>query len=161
MTLVRRLSGVNRSPKRGPIYSRLVVSAGLALLAACGGGGGSEAGVGVSVEVRHTEPLKSGTPVRWTLVLRNDTPNRLEVEFRSGKDGDVVLRQGSREAYRWSTGRVFTAALRKMTVGANESLTFPLEEPELRVPPGQYRLEATVATSKKVPPAERTVTVTG
>ncbi|MGQ0521025.1 MAG: BsuPI-related putative proteinase inhibitor [Actinomycetota bacterium] len=147
---------VNSSPKWRAIYSGLVM---LVAAAGCGGGGEPGAGVGVSLEVRHSEPLRAGGPVRWTLVLRNDRPRQLDLEFPSGKDGDVVLLQGGRERYRWSTGRMFTAGVRPMSAGPNETLTFALEDPELAVEPGEYDLVATVATSEEVPPAERTVTV--
>ena len=145
----------------GGLATALVVLVAAMGAGACGGGGDSEAGVGVYLEVRHTEPLRSGAPVRWTLVLRNDTPNRLDVEFPSGKDGDVVLRQGGQGRYRWSDGRMFTTVVRPMSLGPNESLTFALEDERLGVPPGEYVLVATLAASKKVPPLERTVTVTG
>lgn len=154
-----RLRG-NRSPIWGPIASGLAFLV-LAAAAACGGGGGSGPGVGVSLELRHTEPLQAGAPVRWTLVLRNDTPRPLDLEFPSGKDGDVVLRQGGRERYRWSADRMFTTAVRTLSAGPNETLTFALESPGLTVGPGEYQLVATLASSEKVPPLERTVTVVG
>ena len=143
----------------GSAWRRAALLAALALTA-CGGGGGSDADIGVSLDVRHTEPLRSGEPVRWTLVLRNDNPNRLDLRFSSGKDGDVVLRQGGQERYRWSTGHLFTEALRELTVGPNETRTFALEDPELAVPAGDYDLVATLASDKKVPAFERKVTVT-
>ena len=129
--------------------------------AGCGDGGGEmTAGVGVSLELRHTEPLRSGAPVRWTLVLRNDTPNQVDVRFGSGKDGDVVLRQAGEERYRWSRDRGFVSAVRDLRVGANETRTFAFED-TLAVPPGDYDLTATLATEKSVPPVTRPVTVTG
>lgn len=146
----------SRSPWRGLLYSGVVL---LVLAAGCGGGGESGAGVGVSLELRHSEPLEAGAPVRWTLVLRNDRPRPLDLEFPSGKDGDVVLLQGGTERYRWSTGRMFTAGVRPMSAGPNETLTFALEDPELTVGPGDYDLVATVATSEEVPSVERKVTV--
>lgn len=132
------------------------------LLAAGCGGGGSGGGEGgrVSLELRSTEPLRSGAPVRWTLVLHNDRPEPLEVEFPSGQDGDVVLRQGGAERYRWSAEQVFTEVVRPMTIGANESRTFAMEG-DLTVPPGEYELEASLAAAVDVPPVKRTVTVEG
>ena len=155
-------SRVNSTPFWRAINSKAgVLVAGLLLVGACGSGGGSDAGVGVSIEIRHTEPLRSQAPVRWSLVLRNDTPNRLDLEFPSGKDGDVVLSQGGAERYRWSTGRVFTTAVRELSMGPNETRTFALEDPKLPVPPGDYQLVATLAAAKEVPPVEKDVTVTG
>ena len=143
---------------------RLLVSAALAAVigaGGCGSDGPPEAGVGVSLELRHTEPLRAGAPVRWSLVLRNDTPNRLALAFPSGKDGDVVLRRDGEERYRWSTDRVFPAVVRELLVGPNETRTFPLEDEALDVEPGQYELVATLSVDKVVPPLERTVTVVG
>ena len=141
---------------------RLLFSAALAAIlgaAGCGSDGTPEAGVGVSLEMRHTEPLRAGAPVRWTLVLRNDTPNRLALAFPSGKDGDVVLSRDGAERYRWSTERVFPAVVRELVVGPNETRTFPLEDEALDVEPGDYQLVATLAVDKVVPPLETTVTV--
>lgn len=151
------MTGMTGRPGRAWRAAALV---GLVALVACGGGSGSDADIGVSLELRHTEPLRAGSPVRWTLVLRNDNPNRLDLTFSSGKDGDVVLRQAGREHYRWSTGRFFTEALRKLSVGGNETRTFALEDPEFAVPPGDYELVATLASDTRVPPVETTVTVT-
>lgn len=139
------------------------VAAVVALLAAgtagCGAGDGGEvAGVGVSLEVRHTEPLRAGAAVRWSLVLRNDTPRPLTLRFGSGQDGDVVLRQGGAERYRWSDGQAFTAVERALRVGAGESRTFAMEG-TLDVPPGDYDAVATLATDQPVDPVEERVTV--
>lgn len=123
------------------------------------GSDGNGAGVGISLEVRHTEPLEAGAFVRWTLVLRNDTPNPQLLRFGSGKDGDMVLRQGGEEKYRWSKGRMFTTAVRDLRVGANETRTFAMEDPALDVGPGDYALTATIATDKAVPPLTEKVTV--
>ena len=142
-----------------PVLRTAALLAALALTA-CGGGDGSDANIGVSLDVRHTEPLRTGEPVRWTLVLRNDRPARLELTFPSGKDGDVVLRQGGTERYRWSADRFFTEGVRELSVGPNETRTFALEDPEFAVPAGDYDLVATLASDKKVPPFEKKVTVT-
>lgn len=146
---------------------RVVLAAALAGMvigptAGCGPsdrGGGSAADVGVSLEMRHTEPLRSGAPVRWALVLRNDTPRRIDVRFPSAKDGDVSLRQGGKELYRWSTAVTFTDVVRDLRVGAGETRTFALEDPDLDVPAGDYDLVASLATEVAPPPAEQKVTV--
>ncbi|MGI8685927.1 MAG: BsuPI-related putative proteinase inhibitor [Acidimicrobiales bacterium] len=126
--------------------------------AGCGSDGdGDKAPLGASLEMRHSEPLRSGAPVRWTLVLRNDTPNRVAIRFPSGKDGDIVLRQAGEERYRWSAGRMFTTAVRDFRVGADETRTFAMED-TLAVPAGDYELVATLATEKAVAPVRATVT---
>ena len=56
------------------------------------------------------------------------------VALRRGKewsidpDGDVVLLQGGREAYRWSGARFFTQAMRQVPLGPGERKTFTLED---------------------------------
>lgn len=128
--------------------------------AGCGdGGAGSKAKVGVSLELRHSEPLRTGATVRWSLVLRNDTLQRVALRFPSGKDGDVVLHQGGEERYRWSADRVFTTAVRDLRVGPGETRTFALEDPAFAVPVGDYDLVATLATELIVLPVERRITI--
>ncbi|MDP9387369.1 MAG: BsuPI-related putative proteinase inhibitor, partial [Actinomycetota bacterium] len=116
------------------------------------------AGEGVSLDLRHTEPLRSGAPVRWSLVLRNGA-GPLDLVFGSAKDGDVVLRQDGAERYRWSAERFFAQVVRTVPVGAGETATFVLEDDALRVAPGRYDLEASLAAGAAVPPLTRTVTV--
>ena len=150
-----------RRARAGAVLRVAAVAVVVVMAGGCGDSDSSDPGVGVSLEMRHTEPLRSGAAVRWTLVLRNDRPSRLDLEFGSGKDGDVVLLQGDQERYRWSSGRFFTEAVRKLALGANETRTFALEDPKLAVAPGQYDLVASLASKEKIPPVTKKVNVSG
>lgn len=134
---------------------------------ACGEGGGPAgraAGGGTdgpALSLRHTEPLRSGAPVRWTLVVANGGGAAVDLVFPSGRDGDVVLRQGGAERYRWSAERFFTQGVRTVRVEAGAGATFVLDDGPLRVPPGTYELVASLAARPRLAEVTRQVTVAG
>lgn len=145
-------------PGRRVLQGTWAAGAVLLALVACGGGdSGSPPGGGVHLEMRHSEPLRARGPVRWTLVVNNGTAGAKTLVFSSGQDGDVVLRQGGQERYRWSTGRAFTQAIRRVSVPAQGSTTFVLEEERLDVAPGEYEAVASLAADD--PPGEVRKTV--
>ena len=137
----------------------------LTTLAGCGsdGGGGSESQggkqKGLSLSVEHDEPLRSGGPVTWKLVVENGGPDEVTLTFRSGKDGDVSLVQGGKEAYRWSGNKYFSQAMRQERLAAGEKKTFTLEEQTLTAPPGDYELMAGLDSEPAPPPARSSVKV--
>jgi hypothetical protein len=114
---------------------------------------------GLSLSVEFDEPIRSGRPVTWKLDVQNGGPGDVTLGFRSGKDGDVVLMQGGREAYRWSSTRYFSQALRQERLGAGEHRTFTLEEPALTAAPGDYELVAELDSEPAPPPERRSVKV--
>jgi uncharacterized protein (DUF58 family) len=133
-------------------------------MAACGPGTGKdkeEAALPVVVlEVGYSpDPLRSGQAVRWTLSVTNGGTAPATLTFPSGQDGDVVLDQNGRQAYRWSGGRFFTQAVRPVTLDAGATRTFTLEEERLAVEPGRYRLVATLRAEPAPAPARRDVAV--
>jgi hypothetical protein len=143
----------------------LVFIAVVCLSGACGGGdsAGHEPSPaspegGLALAVHHLEPLRSGAPVAWTLEVRNDGPRPVTLTFGTGKRGDVMLRQGPTEPYRWSRERVFTQALGQETLGPREARSYPLPD-RLDVPPGRYELVATLASDPAPPELTKTVTV--
>jgi hypothetical protein len=109
--------------------------------------------------VEFDEPIHSGGPVTWKLDVKNGGPGEATLAFRSGKDGDVVLMQGGREAYRWSSAKYFSQALRQETLAAGERRTFTLEEAALSAAPGDYELVAELDSQPAPPPARRSVKV--
>jgi len=140
----------------------------LTTLTGCGGdGGGSESQSGsqstqkegLSLSVEFDEPVRSGGPVTWKLDVRNGGPGEVTLGFRSGKDGDVALMQGGREAYRWSTAKYFSQALRQERLAAGEHRTFTLEEKALSAAPGDYELVAELDSEPAPPPARRAVKI--
>jgi hypothetical protein len=138
----------------------------LTTLAGCGAAGGGVAEQqpgkqkkGLTLTVSYTEPLRSGGPVTWTLAVENSGPSETTLVFRSGKDGDVALVRGGREAYRWSGSRVFTQAMRQVQLAAGERRTFTLEEKGLSAAAGDYDLVAELDSEPAPPPARRSVSV--
>jgi len=144
---------------------RLILLVLLTTLAGCGGDGGGSEGQsgkqkkGLSLSVSFPGPLRSGRPVTWTLEVGNGDPTEATLTFRSGKDGDVALVQGGREAYRWSAGRLFTQAMRQVRLAPGERRTFTLEEKALSAAPGHYDLVAELAADPAPPPVRRSVDV--
>jgi len=144
---------------------RLAVLVLLTTLTGCGsdGGGSSSQGgeqqQGMSLAVSFDEPLRSGHPVTWTLEVHNGGPEAATLVFRSGKDGDVALVEGGREAYRWSSTRYFTQAMRQERLEAGERKRFPLEDKGFSAPAGDYELVAELDSEPAPPPVRRAVTV--
>ena len=137
----------------------------LTTLTACGsdgGGSGTQEGKqqsGLSLSVEFDEPLRSGRPVTWKVAVENGGPNEVTLVFRSGKEGDVALVQGGREAYRWSGDKYFSQAMREERVAAGERKAFTLEEKALSAAPGDYELVAELDSEPAPPPARRSVKV--
>lgn len=142
----------------------VLVTVALVPLTACGGEGDeaplrppettAPAGGGLSLTVRHPEPLRRGGAVTWTLEVRNDGTVPVTLVFPSGQHGDVVLRQAGGERYRWSRGRAFTQVLAEMPLRPGEARSFDLREQRLDVAPGDYELVASM-TSRPAPPQVR------
>ncbi len=51
----------------------------------------------------------------------------MEMSFPTGQTYDFIVRQGTREVWRWSADRRFTQALRTETLGPGETLRFEEE----------------------------------
>ena len=160
---------------RWPWLTRLAAVA-LVVLGGCGDGGGGEAvgpdptpppeapapdRGGLSLTLRHTEPLRDRSPVTWTLEVRNGGTVPVELAFSSGQRGEVVLLQGSVERYRWSEGKVFAQALGQVSLPAGQSQSFDLRDQALDVEPGTYDLVATLASRPAPPEVRRRLDVAG
>lgn len=160
---------------------RLLGLAGLVALAACGSGqnpalegarsttsttgggangGPSNGGGALSLAVDVPDELVAGGQVTWRLTVTNRSDDDITLAFTSGRHGDVVLRAGGEEAYRWSEGMVFAQVLTDVAVPAGGEVTFELPG-TLDVEPGPYVLEASVPADPAPEPVTRDVTVTG
>lgn len=142
----------------------------LGTLAACGGNDGApserqggqqqaQPKTGLSLSVSFDGPLRSGKPVTWKLEVENAGPGEATLVFRSGKNGDVVLLEGAREAYRWSADKYFSQAMREERLGVGERKAFTLEEKALSAAAGDYELVAELDSEPAPPPARRSVKV--
>ena len=145
-----------------------VVLAALLVVGVAGCGGASStsaeepAGAGaLSLAVRPSEPLRTGAPVTWRLVVGNATGADEVLVFPTGQQGEVVLRAADgTEAYRWSEGMMFTQALGEVPLAAGDEVTFTLAG-TLAAEPGGYVLEATVTSDPAPEPVRADVTVEG
>jgi len=99
---------------------------------------------GLKLSVRHSEPLRAGSPVTWTLEVRNAGQEPVTLTFGSGQRGEVVLAQGAAERYRWSNGKAFAQALSEVSVAPGQIQSVELKDDTLEVEPGQYDLVASL-----------------
>ena len=116
-------------------------------------------GGGLTMALEHAGPIQARAAVTWVLVVGNEGPGAVTLAFPSGQDGDVVLRQGGQERYRWSRGRFFTQAFREVELAPGTSRAFTLAGSAVDVEPGEYGLEASLAATPAPPVVRRTVVV--
>jgi hypothetical protein len=150
---------------------RLVILVLLTSLTGCGGADGndasrgseSQAGTqkqGLTLSVSFDEPLRFRQPVTWTLEVENNGSEEATLTFTSGKDGDVALMRGGQQAYRWSSTRYFSQAIRHERLGPGEKKKFTLEDKEFSAEAGDYELVGELDSEPAPPPARRPVEVT-
>ena len=98
-------------------------------------------------------------PVTWELALTNESDEEVTIEFPSSQFGDVVVRSGDDEVYRWSMGLVFAESIVSQPVAAGETFVFELGATELGAAPGRYELEASLTGSPSPEPLVCELTV--
>ena len=64
----------------------------------------------------------TGDSVTFVLQLTNTGPTAIGLDYRSGQSFDFVVRQGQREVWRWSSGQMFSQALRNERLDAGATL---------------------------------------
>ena len=106
-------------------------------------GGTTEAPPALRLDLASGLDVSPG-PVTWELALTNESDDEVTVEFPSNQFGDVVIRSGGDEVYRWSMGLVFAESIVTQPVAAGETFVFQLGATELTVAPGRYELEASL-----------------
>jgi len=113
----------------------------------------------LTLEVAAPGEASSGAPVTWVLRLVNHSDRPIGLVCPTGQDAEVELSRDGSVRYRWSNGRSFTQAVRHVPVEPG-SVDIELGDASLDVPPGDYRLEATVPCDPEPPPARVELTVT-
>lgn len=116
-------------------------------------------GTAPTLTVDAPDDLVAGEPVTWRLTITNPTDEDVTYGFPTAQQGEVTLRDGDVERYRWSDGMVFAQALTELTVPAGEEVTVELGGGSLDVEPGDYRLEATLPVSPGPEPVVRDISV--
>ena len=83
-----------------------------------------------------------GANLTARITLRNSQSEPLRMVFSSGQTYDLVIRDGKgQEVWKWSTGRVFTMALRTVDFDRGET-NWPVVAPLTGLPAGEYIAEA-------------------
>jgi intracellular proteinase inhibitor BsuPI len=74
-----------------------------------------------------TDVTVTGDDVRFVLHVTNGTAKKLELTFPSGQTHDIIIVDAAgSEVWRWSTGQMFTQALRNQPLDPNASLTYSM-----------------------------------
>ena len=118
----------------------------------------AETGDGLELTVTTGEQIVTGD-IAWNLTLRNTSDREIRLVYPSGQDADVALRRGGEDVYRWSTSQAFAEVIRCQVLGPGERYQFELGGTSLVLPPGAYRLVATLAAEPSPPPTRQSVTL--
>lgn len=104
---------------------------------------GDERVLELDASARPSRPV-SGEPVRWTLELTNPGDEPVVVAFPTTRRGDVRLSEAGVDVYHWAEPRSFSVVRGVVVILAGETVSFPLDEDRLQVPPGDYEMLASV-----------------
>ena len=78
---------------------------------------GEEMSAPIVTTFELTRPNDDANKLRFTLNVRNNTTKMLELRFPDGQTHDFVVKDfAGKEIWRWSTGRMFTSAMRSETL---------------------------------------------
>ena len=96
---------------------------------------------------------KAGEPVIVTMRVRNVSRAEQVLNFSSGRRFNIVVsnRNGSAPVWHWSRGRMFTQAMRDVSLAAGESQIFTatwnrIGDDDKAVAPGKYQVAARLTT---------------
>jgi hypothetical protein len=135
--------------------------------AAPGGGAGSEPaaapGLELAFEIRDAsgagaQRFARGEAIGLALVARNAGGTPLRLDFASARTHDFAVADAAgHEVWRWSRGRLFAQALSQIELGPGESRRFEAtwhqrDASGRPVPPGRYRVVASLACVPAPPP---------
>jgi hypothetical protein len=112
----------------------------------------------LTLEVTAPSEVARGGSVVWSLTLANHTDRAIELVCPTGQEAEVGLSRAGATPYRWSEGRFFTQAVRRMLVEPGET-SIELQEERLDLSPGEYTLQATVPCEPAPAPAGADVRV--
>ena len=138
--------------------------AALALLAACvppepvapaAPAGSESAGGSTGPLVASLSVEPTAESVRFLLQVTNATQSPLALQFSSGQSYDFAVSDGGTSVWTWSADKMFTQALRSVTLAPGETRSFE----ERWRPPASLRGRALTATARLTSmshPVERT-----
>ena len=112
---------------------------------------------------------KTSEPITFTITARNASNTVQNLSFSSGQSYDIMVRpQNQSDAeplWQWSRGRMFTQAMREITLNAGEQRTWTTTWLQTGnaggfVPRGEYAVSARLAANGGLEAAPITVTLT-
>ena len=115
-------------------------------------------GLGLEIESEPAPPV-SGKAVTWIVTAENNGVEAVELTFGSSQRAEVVLRRDGKEAYRWSSGRFFSAAVSDERLLPNRKLRFELPSRPLKARPGKYDLIVRLTAKPEQEPLRRTIEI--
>lgn len=113
----------------------------------------------------RNEAYNPGQGVPVTLTVRNTGTVARTLNFRSSRRYDFVVTQAGKEIWRWSAGKMFAQMLGTLKVEPGETLKYTetwnqVDDRGRRVPPGEYKVTATLTAEGSDKLAVGPVTVT-
>jgi hypothetical protein len=112
---------------------------------------------------------KTSEPITFTITARNASNTVQNLSFSSGQSYDIMVRpQGQSDAdplWQWSRGRMFTQAMREISLNAGEQRTWTTTWLQTGnaggfVPRGEYTVSARLAANGGVEVSPVTITLT-
>jgi hypothetical protein len=106
------------------------------------------------IAVASSLDVRVDDEVHFALRVHNDGDRKVEVNFPSGMTHDIaVLDESGRQVWRWSDGRLFTAAYQNKVLRSDDTLSFA----ESWTPPGPGRYTAVARLVSQNYPQEQRV----
>lgn len=93
----------------------------------------------ISLETEKDE-YEPGEPIEASLTLKNDGSESQKIHFSSGQRYDFVLENNNKEVWRWSSDKVFTMAIGKVTLKPGERFSCSETLPTEDMKQGTYKL---------------------
>lgn len=80
--------------------------------------------------------------IGFAFTVRNEGPDPLTLQFRSGQTAEFVVYEDRTEVFRWSDGQMFTQALQSVPLDPDESVTYTGTWPDPET--GTFKVVATL-----------------
>lgn len=95
--------------------------------------------------------------VEFNYVVENDGDSPVDLTFMSGKEFDIAVEGDGEEIWCWSDGRMFTQAIKELTLDPGEELSFTATWEDAGS--GSYEATGTLAAQSETAEATTQCTV--
>lgn len=92
----------------------------------------------------YSNEYRLGEEVLASLTIANEGDALEEIFFNSGQRYDFVIKDGDREIWRWSEGKIFSMDIGKIRLQPHEKVTFTAEFVPENLRPGTYTITGIV-----------------